>query len=108
MRTVDILYLLTSVLLVIGLGVLIRHAVQAYREATDEVFLHLAIGFTLIVGSTLATSISAMITGFATPRLLLLSQNLIAALGYLFIVVSLGLHHRAQRKPRQHQSGTRS
>ncbi|MFB6301170.1 MAG: hypothetical protein ABEH65_13020 [Halobacteriales archaeon] len=108
MRTVDILYLITSVFLVLGLGILIRHAVQTYREATDEVFLHLAIGFTLIVGATLATSISALVTDFATPRLLLLSQNTIATIGYLFIVVSLGMHHRSQRKNRPSQGGTRS
>jgi len=83
---------LTQVLLVVttvgnfGAGlIMVGFAIQAYARSQTRALAALAIGFTLIVGASIATSVSALLTDFRRIQNILLFQTAITFGGYLVI-----------------------
>jgi hypothetical protein len=89
MNAVTYGYVASSALLVVAGMVMVGLALRAYRETLRTAMVHLSVGFALVVAATASTSISALTTGFAPARSLLLVNNGLASAGYLFIVYSL-------------------
>lgn len=89
MNVLTLLYILSSVLLVVAGLLLVWMALRAYRETLRDAMIHLSLGFALIVAATASTSISALLTGFYPAKSLLLVNNGMASAGFLFIVYSL-------------------
>jgi hypothetical protein len=83
------LYLLMSTLLVAGGLTMVGLSTRAYLRTERPALIRLTIGFTLVVGATLSTTISAFLTGFARPETLLLVNSSFNAAGYGFLVYSL-------------------
>jgi hypothetical protein len=51
--------------------------------------IHISLGFSLIAAAAIATAISAFINDFTGVRSLLLVNNGLASLGFIFVVYSL-------------------
>lgn len=83
------LYLLTSAVLVAGGLTMVALSTRAYLQTHRPALIRLTVGFTLVVGATLSTTVSAFLTGFAHPETLLLVNSGFNAAGYVFLVYSL-------------------
>lgn len=71
---------------IVGAGlVMVGFAIRAYARSQTRALAALAIGFTLIVGASIATSVSALLTDFRGIRNILLFQTAITFGGYLVI-----------------------
>ena len=88
MSTVDILYLLTSISLAVAGLTMVGIATRAYVQTSRRAMIHLSIGFTLVVGGTLATTISVY-NGVQDPQRLLFVNSGFNTLGYVFVIYSL-------------------
>lgn len=83
--------LVKALLLVTTLGVaaaglaMVGFATRAYANSPTRGLAALAIGFTLIVGAAISTSISAILTGFEGIRTILFFQTLLTFVGYVVI-----------------------
>lgn len=89
MNAITSVYIASSALLILAGLVMVWMAMQAYRDTLRSAMIHLSVGFALVVAATASTSISALVTGFAPARSLLLVNNGMASAGYIFIVYSL-------------------
>jgi hypothetical protein len=89
MKVITLAYLGSSLLLIAAGFVMIGLAVRAYRQTTRRAMIHLSIGFTLVVAAAASTAISTLVEGFAPARSLLLVNNGITSVGYVFVVYSL-------------------
>jgi hypothetical protein len=89
MKVLTLAYLGSSFLLMMAGAVMVSMAIRAYRETLRRAMIHLSIGFTLVVAATASTVISTILTGFAPTRSLLLVNNGITSVGYIFVVYSL-------------------
>lgn len=89
MALIEIAYILFSITL-IGAGiVMVVVAAQAYFETGHRSMLALVVGFTFVVAAVTATTISAFLTDFENPQLLLTVNFGVMTLGFLCIVLSL-------------------
>ncbi|MFB6235675.1 MAG: hypothetical protein ABEH81_07020 [Halopenitus sp.] len=86
---VEILYLLATVALVVTGLTMVGLALQTYLDTSRRAMIHLSIGFTLVVGAAIATSVSAFLTSFEGVRSLLLVNTGFTASGFSFVVYSL-------------------
>lgn len=87
--TLEGLYLgVSAVLTVTGL-LMVGAAVRAYTHTEKRAMMHLSLGFTFVVAATVATTLSAVLVDFSTPRSLLLVNNGFASLGFLAILYSM-------------------
>lgn len=78
--------LLVTTLGVAGAGLaMVGFATRAYAKSPTRGLAALAIGFTLIVGASISTSISALLTGFEGIRTILFFQTLVTFAGYVVI-----------------------
>jgi glycerol uptake facilitator-like aquaporin len=89
MKPITFAYVGSSALLIMAGGVMVWMALRAYRETLRRAMIHLSIGFALVVAATASTVISTYLNGFDPARSLLLVNNGITSLGYLFVVYSL-------------------
>lgn len=89
MPIVEHLFLLTSLFLALAGLTMVGLAVRAYLETTRRAMIHLSIGFTLVAGGTIATTISAFLNDFETTRRLLLVNSGFSTFGYIFVIYSL-------------------
>ena len=89
MQATTLAYVGSSALLVMAGGLMVYMALRAYRETLRRAMIHLSIGFTLVVAATVSTVISTFLNGFAPARSLLLVNNGITSVGYVFVVYSL-------------------
>ena len=89
METITLAYLGSSLLVMAAGAVMVSMAIRAYRETLRRAMVHLSIGFTLVVAATASTVISTFLTGFTPTRSLLLVNNGITSIGYVFVVYSL-------------------
>lgn len=92
MQFVEGLYLATTVALVAAGLALVWFAIRAYAETRRQSMIYLSIGFTLVVGAAIATSVSAFVTDFQSVRSLLLVNSGLTASGFTFVVYSLIVH----------------
>ncbi|MDG5775930.1 hypothetical protein VB773_14070 [Haloarculaceae archaeon H-GB2-1] len=87
--TLALVYGVVTVLLALaGLSILAM-AVRAYRRTGSRSLVLLGLGFGLTVAGGVATLFSGFLTGFESPRLLLLSHSLLTTIGFVVIVYSL-------------------
>ncbi|MGZ0747951.1 MULTISPECIES: DUF7521 family protein [unclassified Haloparvum] len=89
MNFVEILYLLATAALVVTGLTMVGLALQSYLDTSRRAMIHLSIGFTLVVGAAVATSVSAFLTSFEGVRSLLLVNTGFTASGFTFVVYSL-------------------
>lgn len=89
MQLVEGLYLATTAALVAAGLAMVWLAIRAYAETRQHAMIHLSIGFTLVVGAAIATTVSAFVTGFKGVRSLLLVNSGLTASGFTFVVYSL-------------------
>ncbi|AGN02334.1 hypothetical protein L593_11955 [Salinarchaeum sp. Harcht-Bsk1] len=89
MKSIELLYLAFSGTLAVAGLTMVGMAIRAYAETQRRHMVHLSIGFTLIVGAAVATTISAFINDFQNPQSLLTVNYFVTTLGFVFIVFSL-------------------
>lgn len=89
MTPIELLYLVFSGTLAAAGLTMVGMAVRAYAETERRPMVHLSIGFTLIVGAAVATTISAFVNDFQNPQTLLTVNYFVTTLGFVFIVLSL-------------------
>lgn len=89
MLLVEILYFLATAALVVAGLTMVGLALQTYLDTSRRAMIHLSIGFTLVVGAAIATSVSAFLTSFQGVRSLLLVNTWFTASGFTFVVYSL-------------------
>jgi len=89
MKLIELLYLAFSGTLAAAGLTMVGMAVRAYAETQRRHMVHLSIGFTLIVGAAVATTISAFLNDFQNPQSLLTVNYFVTSLGFVFIVASL-------------------
>jgi Na+/phosphate symporter len=89
MTLAEPLFVLLSIgLAVVGLSI-VGAAVRAYAETERRGMIHLSLGFTLVVGATVATVLGALITDFEHTRTLLVVNNGFSMAGYAFVAYSI-------------------
>ena len=89
MQFVEYLYLTaTGVLVITGLT-MVGMAIRAYLQTTRRAMIHVSIGFALIAAAAVATAVSAFLTDFRGVRSLLVVNNGLSSLGFIFVVYSL-------------------
>lgn len=89
MKVLTLAYIGSSLLLMTAGTVMVGMAIRAYRETLRRAMIHLSLGFTLVVAATASTVISTLLTGFSPTRMLLLVNNGLTSMGYIFVVYSL-------------------
>ncbi|MEF8781297.1 MAG: hypothetical protein V5A46_11530 [Haloferacaceae archaeon] len=92
MQLVEGLYLATTAALVSAGLAMVWLAVRAYAKTHRHSMVHLSIGFTLVVGAAIATTVSAFVTDFQSVKSLLLVNSGLTASGFTFVVYSLIVH----------------
>lgn len=88
-QLVEILYIVFSITLTIAGLSMVWMGVRAYKRTEREDMIHLSVGFMLIVGAAIGTTISAFLTNFEESRSLLTVNYLITTVGFLFVMYSL-------------------
>lgn len=89
MTLIELLYLVFSGTLAAAGLTMVGMAVRAYAQTERRPMVHLSIGFALIVGAAVATTISAFWNDFQNPQTLLTVNYFVTTLGFVFIVLSL-------------------
>lgn len=89
MLLVEGLYLFATAALAVAGLTMVGLALQTYLDTSRQAMIHLSVGFTLVVGAAIATSVSAFLTGFNGVRSLLLVNTGLTASGFSFVVYSL-------------------
>ncbi|WP_251343833.1 DUF7521 family protein [Haloplanus halophilus] len=89
MLVVEYLYFAATGVLVLSGMTMVGMAIKAYLQTTRRSMIHISLGFSLIAAAAIATAISAFINDFTGVRSLLLVNNGIASLGFIFVVYSL-------------------
>ena len=89
MISVEALYAIFSIGLVIAGLTLVGAAVRAYLATERQAMIHLSIGFSLIVTATVTTAVAAIATDFQNVRTLLLVNNGFSMGGYIFVLYSV-------------------
>jgi hypothetical protein len=89
MLVVEFLYFAATAVLVVSGLTMVGMAVRAYLQTTKPAMIHVSLGFSLIAAAAIATAISAFINDFNGVRSLLLVNNGLASLGFIFVVYSL-------------------
>ena len=89
MNVIELLYLVFSGTLVAAGLTMVGMAIRAYSETERRPMVHLSIGFTLIVGAAVGTTISAFVNDFQDPQILLTVNYFVTTMGFVFIVMSL-------------------
>lgn len=89
MPSVESLFVVFSVLIIIAGLVLVGAAVRAYRQTEHRVMLHLSVGFAFIVAATTATALGVHVNDFENIHALLVVNNGFSMCGYLFVVYSV-------------------
>lgn len=89
MELIQALYVIFSgTLALAGLSV-VGLALRAYYQTNRMAMLHLSIGFVLIVGAAMSTTISAFLLEFSDATSLLTVNYGITTLGYVFVIYSI-------------------
>ena len=89
MLVVEYLYFAATGILVVSGLTMVGMAIKAYLRTTRRSMIHISLGFSLIAAAAIATAISAFINDFSGVRSLLLVNNGMASLGFIFVVYSL-------------------
>ncbi|GAB3318200.1 hypothetical protein EI982_06610 [Haloplanus rallus] len=89
MLVVESLYFAATAVLVVSGLTMVGMAIKAYLQTTRRAMIHVSLGFSLIAAAAIATAISAFINDFNGVRSLLLVNNGLASLGFIFVVYSL-------------------
>lgn len=89
MLLVEALYAVATAALVVAGLTMVGLALRTYLNTSRRAMIHLSIGFTLVVGAAIATSVSAFLTGFDGVRSLLLVNTGFTASGFTFVIYSL-------------------
>ncbi|MCU4924840.1 hypothetical protein OB905_02425 [Halobacteria archaeon AArc-dxtr1] len=89
MQLIELLYVVFSGTLILSGLAMAGLAIRAYVETRRQSMIFLSVGFSLIVAAAGATTISAFLTEFEDPRLLLTVNYCIMTLGFLSVIVSL-------------------
>jgi hypothetical protein len=89
MLVVEYLYIAATGILVLSGLTMVGMAIKAYLQTTRRAMIHVSLGFGLIVAAAIATAISAFLNDFTGVRSLLLVNNGISSLGFIFVVYSL-------------------
>ena len=80
--------LVSGGLVLVGLAI-VAAGVNAYAKTEQSGLLHLSVGFTLIVGATIATAVSALATDFSNAGSLLVVNNGFSMAGYALVAYSI-------------------
>jgi hypothetical protein len=89
METVEYLYLAATAVLVISGLTMVGMAIRAYLRTTRRAMIHISVGFALIAAAAVATAISAFATDFRAVRSMLVVNNSLSSIGFIFVVYSL-------------------
>lgn len=89
MALVEQVYLIITGAIVVAGIAMVWLSIRAYRQRPEKTFIYLSLGFALIVAATISTAISAYLTEFQSGQSLLLVNNGLVLLGFLFLVSSL-------------------
>lgn len=89
MISVEALYAVFSIGLVVAGLILVGAALRAYMATERPAMIHLSIGFSLIVAATVSTALVAIVTDFQNVRTLLLVNNGFSMGGYIFVLYSV-------------------
>lgn len=87
--TVELLYVVTTLVFVVAGLTMVGKAIRAYVQTTRQAMLHLSIGVSLAVAGAAATMISAFLLNFEGVRSLLLVNSTFTTFGFLFIMYSI-------------------
>ncbi|OUJ18346.1 putative membrane protein [Methanonatronarchaeum thermophilum] len=89
METIEILYIIFSATLSISGLILVGISLRAYKRTYRTDMILLSLGFALIVSAAIGTTISAFLSNFAHPQLLLTINYFITTIGFLLLITSL-------------------
>mgnify|MGYP006297847649 CR=1 FL=1 len=89
MQTTELLYIGFSLTLTVAGLSMVGFAVRAYRRTSRRAFLHLSVGFTLVVAAATATTGSAFLTGFERTPVLLSVNYLLTTVGFLSVIFGI-------------------
>ncbi|WGI18001.1 hypothetical protein [Methanonatronarchaeum sp. AMET-Sl] len=89
METIEILYIIFSITLSISGLLLVAFSLRAYKRTYRTDMILLSLGFALIVSAAIGTTISAFLSDFAYPQLLLTINYFITTIGFLCLIYSL-------------------
>lgn len=78
----------SAVLVMAGL-VVVGMSLRAYNETSRRAMIHLSIGFTLVVAATAATVVGTYVTSITSAKGVLVMNNGLMAVGFIFVVYSL-------------------
>lgn len=81
----EVLLILTTLGIAVAGLAMVGFASRAYANSPTRGMAALAVGFTLIVGASIATSVSAILTGFEGIRSIVLFQTSLTFVGYVVI-----------------------
>ncbi len=88
-QTLELVYGIFSVTLVVAGLSMVGLAVHAYMQTERDEMLYLSIGFSIVVAAAMATTFSAFLAGFENGLVLLTVNYAITTVGYLFIIYSV-------------------
>ena len=86
---VEVLFAVSSVVFAVTALVIAGKALQAYTEEARRAMLFLSVGLSLAAAGMIATLISAFLTDFADPRMLLLVNSVFFTVGFLLVIYSI-------------------
>jgi hypothetical protein len=89
MTSVEMIFVLFSVLIAVAGIVLVAAATRAYLQTRHRVMLHLSVGFALIVAAAVSTAFGVHFNHFENVNTLLVVNNGFSMCGYLFVVYSV-------------------
>lgn len=89
MQLIETLYVVFSITLSAAGLSMVGLSVRAYQQTSRQSMFHLSIGFTLIVGAAIATTVSAFLTQFENSRMLLTVEYAFFTVGFLFVIYSI-------------------
>ncbi|MFB6122842.1 MAG: hypothetical protein ABEJ78_05225 [Haloferacaceae archaeon] len=92
MSVIVSLYVVFSAILVVSGLTMVGMAVQAYVRTQRRSMIFVSVGFSLIAAATIATVLSAFLTGFSEVRSLLLVNSGFSSLGFIAVVYSLVIY----------------
>lgn len=92
MLVIEYLYIAATAILALSGLTIVLMAIRAYLQTTRRAMIHVSLGFGLIVVAAISTAIRAFLTDFQGVRSLLLVNNSISSLGFIFVIYSLVIY----------------